>query len=243
MTAKRKPAMWVVKRTYQFTDNKQYRNLSSLSMVLRLYLLRHGETTHSRHGGYCGTTDPDLTDAGSAMAKAFADAYKEIPWSAIFVSPLKRTRSTARPICDAVGLDPEIREGLKEMDFGAWENQTVEQVQTHYAADYMRWLTEPAWNSPTDGETAVQVYSRASLVMAEIEAKYPDGDVLVVSHKSTIRIILCGLMGMDLGRYRDRINALVASVNMVRFDEHGPRLEVLGDRSHLPPDLRNREGT
>ncbi|MEO1523748.1 MAG: histidine phosphatase family protein, partial [Cyanobacteria bacterium J06633_2] len=64
-------------------------------MVLRLYLLRHGETTHSQSGGYCGVTDPDLTDAGAGMAKAFAEAYKHVSWSAIFVSPMKRTRATA----------------------------------------------------------------------------------------------------------------------------------------------------
>ncbi|MEB3212756.1 MAG: histidine phosphatase family protein [Leptolyngbyaceae bacterium] len=212
-------------------------------MVLRLHLLRHGETTHSQTGGYCGTTDPELTDAGTDMAKAFAEAYKDEPWSAIFVSPMKRTRATAHAICEAVGIEPEIRDGLKEMDFGEWEDRSVEHVKTHYAVDYVRWLTEPAWNPPTGGETAVQVASRASLVLAEIESKYPDGHVLVVSHKSTIRIMLCGLLGIDVGRYRDRINALVASVSIVRFDEHGPRLEVLGDRHHLPEELRNRAGT
>ena len=35
--------------------------------------------------------------------------------------------------------------------------------------------------------------------------KYATGNVLVVSHKATIRIILCELLGIDLGRYRDRI--------------------------------------
>ncbi|MEM9449408.1 MAG: histidine phosphatase family protein [Cyanobacteria bacterium P01_E01_bin.6] len=212
-------------------------------MVLQLYLLRHGETTHSQGGGYCGITDPDLTDAGYAMAKAFAAAYQAVPWSAIFVSPMTRTQATAHPICEATGIQPEIREGLKEMNFGEWEDHSVEHVRTHHAVDYIRWLTEPAWNPPTGGETAVQVASRASLVMAEIETKYPDGHVLVVSHKSTIRIILCGLLGIDVGRYRDRINALVASVSIIRFDEHGPRLEVLGDRHHIPEDLRNRAGT
>ncbi len=212
-------------------------------MVLRLYLLRHGETTHSKTGGYCGITDPDLTDAGRDMAQAFADAYKGIPWSAIFVSPMQRTRQTALPICKAVGLEPEIRDGLKELNFGQWEDKSVDYVQTHHLDDYVRWLTEPAWNPPTGGETAVQVSSRASLVMAEIEDKYSNGHVLVVSHKSTIRIILCGLLGIDIGRYRDRIATLVASVSIITFDEHGPLLEVLGDRYHLPPDLRNRAGT
>ena len=137
----------------------------------------------------------------------------------------------------------QLREGLQEIRYGQWEDKTVEYAKQHYPDDYVYWLTEPAWNPPTGGETAVQVASRASLVVAEIEEKYPDGHVLVVSHKATIRIMLCSLLGIDLGRYRDRITTLVASVSIVKFDVHGPLLEVLGDRYHLPEHLRSLPGT
>lgn len=212
-------------------------------MSLRLHLLRHGETTSSQGGGYCGILDPDLTPAGHEMAAAFAEAYQHIPWAAIYASPMKRTLATATPLCKAVGMQPEVRDGLKELHFGEWEGKSVEEVREQHPDDYVRWLTEPAWNPPTGGETAVQVASRASLVIAEIEKKFPDGNVLVVAHKSTIRIILCNLLGIDLGRYRDRITTLVASVSIIKFDEHGPLLEVLGDRHHLPTTLRDRPGT
>lgn len=89
----------------------------------------------------------------------------------------------------------------------------------------------------------MQIASRAMLVISEIQEKYPAGNVLVVSHKATLRIILCSLLGIDLGRYRDRINALAAAVSMVKFDVHGPLLEVLGDRSHMSEELRNLPGT
>ena len=137
----------------------------------------------------------------------------------------------------------QLREGLKEIRYGEWEGQTVEFVKQKYAEDYVRWLTEPAWNPPTGGETSVEIASRADLVIAEIQAKYPTGNVLVVSHKATIRIILCSLLGIDLGRYRDRLTALAASVSILKFGEHGPLLEVLGDRYHLPLELRNLPGT
>jgi len=210
---------------------------------LTLYLLRHGETTHSRTGGYCGELDPDLTPVGQAMAEAFARTYRHLPWTAIYVSPMKRTIATAKPLCEAVGLTMELRNGLKEIRYGDWEDCTREYVQKHYLTDYLRWLAEPAWNPPTGGETAVEIASRAALVIAEIEAKYPSGNVLVVSHKATIRIILCSLLGVDLGRYRDRIDMPVASIAVVQFDEHGPLLKQLGDRYHLPEQLRKLPGT
>lgn len=212
-------------------------------MSLKIYLLRHGETEHSQRGAYCGAMDPELTPEGLLMAQAFATAYQAIPWTAIYVSPMKRTIATAQPLCDAVGLPMQLRDGLREIGYGAWENCEQADVKQRYEHDYIRWLTEPAWNPPTDGETAVQVASRALPIITEIESGYQTGNVLVVSHKATIRIILCSLMGIDLGRYRDRIDAPAASLSIVKFDIHGPMLEVLGDRNYMPANLRNREGT
>lgn len=212
-------------------------------MSLTLYFLRHGETPYSQSGSYCGTTDAELTPAGMQMAAAFGSAYQHLPWAAVYCSPMKRTIATAKPLCTAIGLEMQVCDGLREMDYGKWEDQTPDYIKQHYLEDYIRWMTEPAWNPPTGGETAVQVASRASLVIAEIEANHTSGNVLVVSHKATIRIMLCGLLGIDLGRYRDRINALAASVNVIKFGEHGPLLEVLGDRSYMSAELRNRPGT
>lgn len=212
-------------------------------MSLKIYLLRHGETEYSQRGAYCGALDPELTLEGSQMAKAFADAYRSVSWTDFYVSPMKRTIATAQPLCDAVGLPMQIRDGLREISYGAWENREQAEVRLHYEQDYIRWLTEPAWNPPTDGETAVQVASRALPIITEIESRYKNGNVLVVSHKATIRIIICSLMGIDIGRYRDRIDTPAASVSIIRFDIHGPMLEVLGDRSYMPEYLRKRIGT
>jgi probable phosphoglycerate mutase len=212
-------------------------------MALKLYLLRHGETIYSRNGGYCGDLDPELTPEGVQMAEGFAAHYASIPWSAVYVSPKQRTIATAKPLCTALGIEMQVRQGLTEIAYGQWEGQTQDFVKHTYGEDYIRWMTEPAWNAPTGGETGVEIASRSSLVIAEIEGKFTSGNVLVVSHKATIRIILCTLLGIDLGRYRDRIDVPAASVSVVKFDVYGPMLQILGDRSHMSDALRSLPGT
>jgi broad specificity phosphatase PhoE len=212
-------------------------------MSLKVYLLRHGETVYSRTGGYCGDLDPDLTPEGELMGKGFAENYHSLPWDAVYVSPKKRTIATAKPLCDKLGMEMQLRDGLKEIAYGKWEGETVDFVKQNYSEDYLRWLSEPAWNAPTGGETSVQIANRAMPVITEIQQKYSTGNVLVVSHKATIRIILCSLLGIDLGSYRNRVNILAASVSVVKFGARGPLLESLGDRYHLPDDLRGFEGT
>jgi broad specificity phosphatase PhoE len=212
-------------------------------MSLKLYLLRHGETAYSKTGSYCGELDTELTPEGAQMAQQFARTYGTLPWAAVYVSPMKRTVATAKPLCDALRLEMQLRDGLKEIRYGKWEDQTPDYVKKHYPDDYLRWLAEPAWNPPTGGETGVEIASRSALVIREIQEKHGDGNVLVVSHKATIRIILCSLLGIDLGRYRDRIDAPAGSVSVVRFDAHGPLLQVVGERGYMDEYLRSLPGT
>lgn len=212
-------------------------------MSLKLYFLRHGETTASLTGSYCGRLDIELTPSGHEMAEDFAKAYQDLPWTAVYCSPLKRTLATAKPLCDSLGLDIHLRDGLKEIYYGQWEGKSPEEVNQEYHDDYVRWLADPGWNAPTDGEKGIDISRRSSEVLEEIENTYNSGNILIVSHKATIRIILCYLLGIDVGRFRDRIGMPVASVSIVELARHGPLIHVMGDRSHLKEDLRKRIGS
>jgi len=212
-------------------------------MSLKVYFLRHGETTSSQTGTYCGALDINLTPEGHQMAKDFAQAYQSLPWTAVYTSPLWRAIDTAKPLCEAIKMDMQLRDGLKEITYGQWEGKTPEEVDREFHDEYVRWLADPGWNSPTGGEKGVDIARRSSLVLEEIEQTHSTGNVLVVSHKATIRIMLCSLLGIDVGRFRDRIGIPVASVTIVEMAERGPLLQVMGDRSHLSEHLRQRVGT
>lgn len=213
-------------------------------MSLQLHFLRHGQTDYSRENAFCGSgLDPELTPEGVEMAQAFAAAFREVAWEAVYTSTLRRTLATARPLCEALKLAPEARDELKEIGYGKWEGLTVEQVSRDYHDDYLRWLADPAWNAPTGGELAVAIARRGLSAVEEIRQRFREGNVLVVSHKATIRIILCSLLGIDVGRFRRRLVCPVGSVSVVEFGPQGPLLRTLADRSHLGERLRALPGT
>ncbi|WP_392533095.1 histidine phosphatase family protein [Nostoc sp. C117] len=212
-------------------------------MSLTLYFLRHGQTECSRNNSFCGSIDSELTLEGLEMAKAFADAYSSTPWTAIFCSPMRRTVATGKPLCEAIGMEAQLRDGLKEINYGEWEGKTPEIISRDYHDDYIRWSADPAWNAPTGGEMGVTIAFRALQVIEEIKQNYSSGNILVVSHKATIRIILCSLLGIDVGRFRFRLGCPVGSVSPVEFTSHGPLLKALADRTHLNEHLRNLPGT
>lgn len=174
------------------------------------------------------------------MAEDFAQAYARLTWTAILSSPLRRAIATAKPLGDATGIRVQLKEGLKEIAFGKWEGKAPGDVDREFHDDYVRWLTDPGWNAPTGGQKGIEVARRSSLVLEEIENLYATGNVLVVSHKATIRIMLCSLLGIDVGRFRDRISMPVGAVSIVEMASQGPLLRVMGDRSHLRDSLRKQ---
>jgi probable phosphoglycerate mutase len=177
------------------------------------------------------------------MAADFAASYASVPWAAVFSSPLRRCVDTAKPLADAARLELQLRDGLREISFGEWEGKTPQELNSQFHDDYVSWLADAGWNRPTGGERGVDVARRSLSVMNEIELSHRAGNVLVVSHRATLRIILCSLLGIDVSHYRDRLDILVASVAVVRMTDQGPMLKSFGDRSHLRESLRQRPGT
>jgi probable phosphoglycerate mutase len=213
-------------------------------MGLTLYLLRHGQTEQSRHDVFCGSgLDPELTADGLRMAQEFAVAYRSTSWRGIYTSSLQRTVATARPLCDQLGISSQARPALNEIAYGDWEGKTRKQIAHDHHDDYVSWLADPAWHAPTGGELAIAVARRALQAIDEITAQCTEGNVLIVSHKATIRILLCGLLGIDVGRFRYRLGCPVGSVSLVEFASEGPLLRSLADRSHLSETLRALPGT
>ncbi len=212
-------------------------------MSVILYLLRHGQTALSREDVFCGSgLDPELTPEGMEMAQLFARTYREVEWRAVYSSNLRRSITSAQPLCDAVGINLQVRAELNEIAYGKWEGLTKEKVSQDYHDEYLSWLADPAWHAPTGGESAIVIARRGLQVVEEIQ-QLRDGNVLIASHKATIRIILCSLLGIDVGRFRYRLACPVGSVSIVEFTSNGPMLKALADRSHLSEELRSLRGT
>jgi probable phosphoglycerate mutase len=213
-------------------------------MSLHVYFLRHGQTELSREDNFCGSgLDPELTTEGLEMAQAFAAAYRAKPWQAVYCSNLKRSIASGQPLCDALSIQMQVRADLREIGYGKWEGLTKEIVEREYHDDYVSWLADPAWHAPTGGELAVVIARRGLRVVEEITQQFTNGNVLIVSHKATIRVILCSLLGIDAGRFRYRLVCPVGSVSVVEFTSEGPLLHSLADRSHLSEALRSLPGT
>ena len=203
-------------------------------MAVKLYLLRHGETEASISGQYVGSgSDVALTPGGMKMAEQFGEAYKDTHWRAVFCSPALRTRQTVAPLARSLTHPVEYREGLWEINYGSWELKSAEEIRASDPDSLERFLEDGEKFAPPGGETVLDVWNRLKPILEEVQSQFSDGNVLFVSHRTTLRVLLCALLGVELKRYRKSFDYPVCSVSMVELRKEGALLVLHGARSHL----------
>jgi probable phosphoglycerate mutase len=197
-----------------------------------LLLVRHGNTPLSGTR-FSGRGDPELTEAGQAQARAVADRLagtKDV--AAVVSSPLRRTRQTAAPIAAALGLEPGTDDGLVETDFGRWDGRTFAEVEAEWPAERAAWLADPAV-APPGGESVNQVARRVRKSRDRLLAAYPGGTVVVVSHVTPIKLLLCAALGAPTSSLF-RMHLDTASLSTVDWYPDGPAvLRLFNDTSYL----------
>ena len=202
-------------------------------MTTRLYLIRHGATTLSAEDRFAGATDVDLSDEGRRQVGALSARLADDRIAAVYASPMKRTVETASILARPFGLAPQLREGLKEIHHGRWEEHTRAEVEAAYGDEYAAWEMDPLTFAPAGGESGLMVLARSLPVIRDIILRHPDENVVAVSHKATIRLIISSFLGFDARGYRDRLDQHPACLNVLDFrDTVRARLMLFNDVSH-----------
>jgi broad specificity phosphatase PhoE len=202
-------------------------------MTTRLYLVRHGATVLSAEDRFAGATNVELSAEGKAQAQSLAVRLAGEKIAAVYASPLTRTMDTARIVAAPHALAVEARDGLREISHGRWEELTRREVESRYSDEYAAWEEDPYTFAPQGGESGLSVTARALPVVRDIVLAHAGQSVVILSHKATIRLLLCSLLGIDSRGYRDRLDQSPACLNVLDFlSPVRVRLMLYNDTSH-----------
>ncbi len=159
---------------------------------MEIYIIRHGQTDWNIAKKMQGTEDIPLNDTGRKQAVSCAQALSDIPFEAIYTSPLSRAVETAQIISDHKCHAPVITcQGLIERDFGEASGMTHEQLHTIYP-EYPRIL--PKGMEPFD-----VLSERVYLAIRGCAKKHHEKPILLVSHGASINAILHRVSGGTCG--------------------------------------------
>jgi len=204
-------------------------------MGVKLFLIRHGQTSWNVEGRYQGICDIGLNSTGIKQAELASKYLSRVKFSKIYSSPLKRTMKTANIINGRAEVKIEAYEDLKEVDFGKWEGLKFNQIDKDYHGDYQQWLTDPYNNRPTGGENFKELTLRTTSVIDSIVAENTDdSSVAIVTHGGVILSLLVYWLQIPLPRWKSIIQRQGA-INIAVIDKGYPYISAINYTGHLSP--------
>lgn len=149
---------------------------------MKLFVTRHGQTQYNIEVRICGRSNVRLTEKGIAQAHELAAQMHDTRIDVILSSPLIRARETAEIVSDAIGAPIEVDERLAERDYGVIDG-TYEGTP-----GFMEQWVQFGYQYP-EGESWLRVVQRVYNFLEDIKLKYPDKNVMVISHGGVCRVI------------------------------------------------------
>ncbi|MER8012267.1 MULTISPECIES: histidine phosphatase family protein [unclassified Streptomyces] len=156
---------------------------------MRLLLIRHGQTP-SNVEALLDTAVPGavLTALGERQAAALPEALADEDIEALYVSTLVRTQLTAAPLAAARGLEPLVRDGIREVSAGDLEMLPGDSEHgLLYMKTVFAWAAGETELRMPGGESGTEALARYDAVVAEAAASGA-GTVAMVSHGAAIRM-------------------------------------------------------
>lgn len=188
--------------------------------MTKICIVRHGQTDWNKERRLQGSTDIELNEMGELQARQARDHLKEGEWDVIVTSPLKRARRTAEIINDGLTIPLIEKEEFVERNFGEAEGKLIEESRRKY----------PNGGSPGQ-ETRSEVLSRVLKGIDEIQAAYPDKNVLLVAHGALIGILLEHLSGGEF--VYGETHLINACINTINFQDNKWNVKEYNQTSHL----------
>ena len=208
-------------------------------MAVKLFLIRHGESDGNAQRKFSGFQDVDLTEKGIWQAKRLAYRLKDVLVDIVYCSDLKRARHTAEIIFKARGIDIISNPKFREINFGAWEGYTFEEIKEKFGyGDEFNHLMEnikPEAAIP-QGESLVNLNDRVMAELSNIlknhEKTDKDKTIALVCHGGTIRVILSNALNIGLKNMWN-IEQYSTALSIINYYDHKAFVALINDTSHL----------
>ena len=169
---------------------------------MNMYLIRHAQTTMNAVGKvFSGSTDVPLSEKGCATAREMSanSLWKKIEH--VFVTPLIRTHQTA-DILFGDCLDRTVVPELAEVDFGDYEGKIRDSSNANDPIFY-KWVHDPENLTFPNGENLLSHVNATLTALTKISSGNKWRDVAIVSHATTIRLVLAVLLTGTIKCFRN----------------------------------------
>lgn len=165
-----------------------------------IVLVRHGETVGQSSIRLYGATDVALSAVGAAQIERVAAALQDEAFAAVLASPRVRSRAAAEIVARGrAGAEVVVVPEFAEVDFGAWEGLTFEEVAARDPEGLARYHAEGHDFTYPGGESRRAFWARVQAGARRVLAP-ARGRVVAVLHKGVIKGVIAALTGMPVAQ-------------------------------------------
>jgi broad specificity phosphatase PhoE len=199
--------------------------------MTELILARHGEAAWNVEKIFRGRVDANLDDVGVRQAELLGRYLSNWQLEAIYSSPLRRALDTANMIARYQKVAVGNAEGLTDFDYGEWQSLPEQEVRKLYPALLNEWHSNPHKVRMPGGETLEDVRRRSVKAIHGVLARH-NGNVLLVSHRVVIKVLVCHLLGLDNSHFWN-IRQDICGITVFNYVDGSFVLTKHNDTSHL----------
>lgn len=174
---------------------------------MELYFCRHGQTQWNVEGRFQGMKgDSPLLPKSYEEITALGQRLKDIPFEAVYSSPLKRARETAEGIV-AESNHPQpilLSDALREIGLGELEGCLIDRARADYCdqLDALRHAPDQYNPAAFGGEPYTEMLKRVCDFVLEAVDKAEKGPLLFVGHGASFSGSIQFLSGKPLAELR-----------------------------------------
>jgi len=198
----------------------------------RLIVVRHGETAWNVDTRIQGQLDIGLNATGERQAQQLGEALADETVAAVYASDLSRAWNTARAVAGSLGIEVIAEPRLRERAFGQFEGRTFADIEANSPDDARRWRTRDPEFAPAGGESLIVFRERVTAVVAELSARHPGEQVVLVAHGGVMDVLYRAATGQALQAPRTW-HLGNAAINRLLWTPQGLSLVGWGDIAHL----------
>lgn len=213
--------------------------------MLKLLVIRHGETKSNAEKRFSGHQDVELTEKGIWQAEQLSYRLRNEKIDAVYSSDLKRAIHTARIILQNHDLPLNIEPHFREISFGDWEGLRFEELDSESGENHSTgWWNQP--ESPLPGGESVCDLKKRVLIGLEKVIQENDNDeqcktIAIVCHGGVSRIIIGIALDIPVTKVWN-IRQQSTALNIIKYDkENGFSVGSVNDIAHLMMPEKEKE--
>jgi len=167
--------------------------------MLKILLIRTGNTEYECQGRIQGTLDVPLSEDGRQQIEHLVESLRDQPIDVLYFAPCRASQQCTEILTEQLDMKSKKVDALHNLDHGLWQGMLLEDVKVKQPKVYRQWQEHPETVCPPNGETLGQARERMQQALAKLAKKHKEGTMAILVPEPLRSLLHCMLLHETVG--------------------------------------------